>query len=456
MGLEWHQRTALERLRLQSNIIMEKSLEKYLKFRIMNNFYFELRVGVMRSLQKAFLLMFLLFNTFLSIAQDYDLLLKGGRVIDAKNKIDANLDVAVRDGKISRVAVGIPASAAKKVIDVSGLLVSPGLINIHTHVFAGSNPGFSDGQSSQLPDAFAMRSGITTVVDAGTTGWRTFPEFKAKVIDPSITRVLAWVNIFETGFSSGSGFEPDMGTIDVQKTAEVIQKYSEYIVGTRVGHYKGKSWIPFERASEAAQIANVPLFVECHMPQYTLQEQLDHMRPGDIITHSFENVSERMTVVDEQGKVRPFVLDAQKRGVLFDVGHGGAGFWFNQAIPAYNQGLWPNSFGTDEHRTSMNSGMKNMLNVMSKYLTIGMSIPEVIARGSWNAAKSIKREDLGNLSEGSVADIAVLSIINGKFGFVDSGQNRIEGDRKLEAELTVRAGRIVWDLNGLAANKYNK
>ncbi|HQT22645.1 amidohydrolase/deacetylase family metallohydrolase [Daejeonella sp.] len=433
---------------------MENNLLQTEEYRFMNFFYFEIRNRVMMSLQRASLILFLVLSPFLSRAQNYDLLLKGGRLIDAKNKVDAKMDVAVKDGKISRVAADIPASAAKKVLDVSGLIVAPGLINIHTHVFAGSNPGFSDGQSSQLPDAFAIRSGITTVVDAGTTGWRTFPEFKAKVIDPSITRVLAWINIFETGFSSGSGFEPDMGTVSVQKTAEAIQKYKDYIVGTRVGHYKGKSWLPFERASEAAKIANTPLFVECHMPQYTLQEQLDHMRPGDIITHSFENVSERMTVVDEQGKVRPFVLDAQKRGVLFDVGHGGAGFWFNQAIPAFNQGLWPNSFGTDEHRTSMNSGMKNMLNVMSKYLNIGMSIPEVIARGSWNAAKSIKREDLGNLSEGSVADIAVLSIINGKFGFVDSGQNRIQGDRKLEAELTVRAGRIVWDLNGLAANTY--
>lgn len=402
----------------------------------------------------------IVFSLFLFIqtnnAQEIDILLKGGHLIDPKNSIDAKMDIAVKDGKIFRVAADIPSSDAKKVLDVSGFIVAPGLINIHTHVFAGSNPGFSDGQSSQLPDAFALRSGITTVVDAGTTGWRNFPEFKTKVIDPSVTRVLAWINIFETGFSSGSGFEPDMGTVSVQKTAEALQKYKDYIVGTRVGHYIGKSWIPFERASEAAKISNTPLFVECHMPQYTLQEQLDHMRPGDIITHAFENVSERMTVVDEQGKVRPFVLEAQKRGVLFDVGHGGVGFWFNQAIPAFKQGLWPNSFGTDEHRTSMNSGMKNMLNVMSKYMNIGMSVPEIIARGSWNAAKSIKREDLGNLSEGSVADIAVLSIVNGKFGFVDSGQNRIEGSGKLEAELTVRAGRIVWDLNGLAANTYNK
>ena len=389
-------------------------------------------------------------------AQEIDLLLKGGRVLDPKNSLDSKMDVAVKDGKIYRIAAEIPSSSAKKVLDVSGLLVSPGLINIHTHVYAGSKPGFADGQSSQLPDAFAPRSGITTVVDAGTTGWRTFPDFKSKVVDPSLTRVLAFINIFETGFSAGSAIEPDLNTLDVQMTVDAIKKYPEFIVGTRIGHYKGKSWIPFDKASEAAKIADKPLFVECHMPEYSLEDQLKKMRSGDIITHSFENVSERMPIVDEQGKLRSFVLEAQNRGVLFDVGHGGVGFWFNQAIPALKQGLLPNSFGTDEHRTSMNAGMKNMLNVMSKYLTIGMSIPDIIASGSWKPAKSIKREDLGNLSVGSVADIAVLSILNGKYGYVDSGGNRIEGNQKFEAELTVRAGRIIWDLNGLAATPYTK
>ena len=392
----------------------------------------------------------------LTQAQEIDLLLKGGRVIDPKNSIDSKMDVAVKDGKIYRVAADIPSSSAKKVLDVNGMLVSPGLINIHTHVYAGSKPGFVDGQSSQLPDAFAPRSGITTVVDAGTTGWRTFPDFKAKVVDPSLTRVLAFINIFETGFSSGSAIEPDLNTLDVQMTVEAIRKYPEFIVGTRIGHYKGKSWIPFDKASEAARVAEKPLFVECHMPEYSLEDQLKKMRSGDIITHSFENVTERMPIVDEQGKVRPFVLEAQNRGVLFDVGHGGVGFWFDQAIPAFKQGLLPNSFGTDEHRTSMNAGMKNMLNVMSKYLTIGMTIPDIIASGSWKPAKSIKREDLGNLSIGSVADIAVLSILNGQYGYVDSGGNRIQGDRKFEAELTLRAGRIIWDLNGLAASPYKK
>src|SRR5690606_17443811 len=225
-----------------------------------------------------------------------------------------------------------------------------------------------------------------------------------------------FLNIAGSGYSVDDAQE-NLNEMDVSKTTETLKGNPEVLVGVRIGRYEGSSWAPFERASQAARQLDLPLFVECHLPQYTLEDQLNNMRKGDIITHAFENVAERMTVVDASGKVRPFVLEAQKRGVLFDVGHGGAGFWFNQAIPAFRQGLLPNSFGTDEHRTSMNSGMKTMLNVMSKYLNMGMSVPQIISRAAWQPAISIKREDLGNLSEGSIADIAILSIQTGKFGF---------------------------------------
>ncbi|MES2873559.1 MAG: amidohydrolase/deacetylase family metallohydrolase [Bacteroidota bacterium] len=410
------------------------------------------RPGVLKAIL-VFLAFSLVFVPCFSSAQQIDLLIKGGHVIDPKNNINSKMDVAIVAGKIFKVDTNIPAGDAKKIIDATGLYVSPGLINMHTHVYAGSNVGFADGTSSQLPDAFAPRSGITTVVDAGTSGWRNFPDFKTKIIDASATRVLAFLNIAASGYSVDKAQE-NIKEMDVKMTAETVRKNPEILVGVRIGRFEGKDWTPFERASEAARLTNTPLFVECHLPEYSLEDQLKHMRSGDILTHAFENVSERMTVVDEKGKVRPFVMAAQKRGVLFDVGHGRGGFWFNQGIPAFKQGLLPNSFGTDEHRTSMNSGMKTMLNVMSKYLVMGMSLPEVIDRGSWKAAQSIKREDLGNLSVGSVADIAVLSVQEGKFGFVDSGNNRIEGNSKLEAEMTVRAGRIIWDLNGLGAKKF--
>jgi len=386
-------------------------------------------------------------------AQQFDLLIKNGRVIDPKNQIDSKMDVAVKDGKIAKVGKDIPSAQAKKVIDASGLLVTPGLIDIHTHVFVGSKPDtFADGFSSVSPDDFTFRSGVTTVVDAGTSGWRNFSVFKDHVIDKSQTRVLAFLNISGTGMS-GNPEQQDVNDMDAHMTSLAIKKYPDIIVGVKIGHFEGTEWTPFDRALEAARLSDVPLFVECHLPQLPLQEQLGKMRPGDIITHSFEKVSERMPVVDDQGTLRPFVLEAMNRGVLFDVGHGGFGFWFSQAMPALKQGLAPNSFGTDLHRFSMNAGMKSMLNVMSKYLAMGMSFEDIVLRASWNAAKSLKRTDLGQLSEGAVADIAVLSILNGNFGYVDAGGKKIEGKQKLEAELTVRGGKIVWDLNGLSAEK---
>ena len=387
-------------------------------------------------------------------AQQYDLLIMNGHMIDPKNNIDAIRDIAVANGKIAKVDQHIAASEAKKTIDAKGLYVVPGLIDIHTHTFVGNKPDkFADGINSVSPDDFSFKSGVTTVVDAGTSGWRNFPLFKEQVIDKSQTRVLAFLNIAGLGMS-GKSVQEDLQDMNADSAALIAAKYKDIITGIKIGHYEGSDWAPFDRAVEAATKSNTPLFVECHLPKYSLEDQLKKMRPGDIITHSYEQVSERMPVVDEHGKLQPFVLAAKKKGILFDVGHGGAGFWFSQAIPAFQQGLAPNSFGSDLHRFSMNAGMKSMLNIMSKYMAIGMSLEDVISRASWNPARSIKREDLGNLSEGSVADITVLNEMTGKFGFIDAGGNRIEGSKKLEAELTIRAGKIVWDLNGLSARPW--
>ena len=404
----------------------------------------------------ALLTLFLFSLSIVAKSQQYDLLIKDGRVIDPKNRIDAKMDVAIAEGKISKVAKDIPVTQSKKIVDATGLLVTPGFIDIHTHVFVGSKPDiFADGIYSVSADDFSFKSGVTTVVDAGTSGWRNFPTFKSNVIDKSQTRILAFLNIAGVGLS-GKPAQEDILDMDPDKAAELIKKYPDIIVGIKIGHYEGNEWTPFDNALLASKKSNKPLFVECHLPQYSLEDQLNRMSPGDIITHSFEKISERMSVIDEQGKVRPFVKEAQKRGILFDVGHGGAGFWFSEAIPALQQGLKPNSFGTDLHRFSMNAGMKDMLNVMSKYLAMGMTKEDVLVRATWYPAKSIMREDLGHISEGAVADIAVLSLRNGNFGFIDAGGNRIEGHEKFEAELTIREGKIVWDLNGISAQKFER
>jgi dihydroorotase len=399
-------------------------------------------------------ILYLCFFSFRVQAQQYDLLLKNGHVIDPKNKIDSKMDVAIKDGKISKVAPNIPVAQSSKVIDATGLYVTPGFIDMHTHVFVGSKPEtFADGSNSVSPDDFTLRNGVTTVVDAGTSGWRNFPVFKSQVIDKSKTRILAFLNIAGSGMT-GSPYEQDMNDMDAFMTSMVAKKYPDVIVGIKIGHFEGSDWAPFDRALEAGKLSNTPLFVECHLPQFSLEDQLKKMRPGDIITHSFENISERMPITDEKGNLRPFVLEAKNRGVLFDLGHGGAGFWYSIAVPAMKQGLPPNTFGTDLHRFSINAGMKDMLNVMSKYLNLGMELPDVIQRATWNAAKAIKHDELGNLSEGSVADVALFRIRDGKFGYVDAGGNVIEGNRKLEDEMTISKGKIVWDLNGLSAQKF--
>ena len=405
------------------------------------------------AIAAALLSLIFFFLPSFSHAQPYDILIRHGHVIDPKNQVDGEMDVAINEGKIVRIEAGIPAAQGKKVIDASGLYVIPGIIDIHTHVFVGSKPEtFADGFSSLSPDDFTFRSGVTTVVDAGTSGWRNFAIFKHQVIDQSKTRVLAFLNIAGSGMSGSPG-EEDVNDMDPQMTSLTIKKYPDIIVGVQIGHYSGNEWTPFDRAVEAGRLSGTPLLVECHLPKLSLEGQLGRMRPGDILTHAYEKVSERMPVTDSLDKLRPFVLEAKKRGVLFDVGHGGAGFWFSVAIPALKQGLAPNSFGTDLHRFSMNAGMKNILNVMSKYLNMGMSLDDVIRRATWFPARSVKREDLGQISEGAVADIAVLSMQHGKFGFVDAGGNRLNGDRELQAELTIRAGKIVYDLNGISAKE---
>jgi dihydroorotase len=405
-------------------------------------------------------LIFILFFTIFfqlnhSEAQEIDLLLKGGHVIDAKNEIDHQMDVAIANGKIVQVASNISETNAKKVIDASGFYVTPGLIDPHTHVFVGSNSGFADGFSSVSPDDFTLKAGITTVVDAGTSGWRNFPVFKKNVIDRSKTRVLSFLNIAGSGMT-GFPSEEDINDMDARMTALVIEQYPDIIVGVKIGHYRGADWAPFDRALEAGRIAEVPLFVECHLPLLPMEEILDRLRSGDIYTHSFCRATDRTCLLDDKLKIRPSVVKAKEKGIRFDVGHGGAMFHFDIAAPAMEQGLLPDSFGSDLHRYSMNAGMKNMLYTMSKYLNMGMALEDIIFRATWNTAKFLQREDLGHLSEGAVADIAVLNLRTGNFGFIDAKGYKLSGDRKLEAELTIREGKIVWDLNGLAAKEWNK
>lgn len=395
-------------------------------------------------------------------AQNYDILLKGGHLIDPKNKINEKMDIAIKQGKIALVAADISPSSAKKVINVKGLYVTPGLIDIHVHVFAGTNKEqhYMDGPNSLPPDGFTFRAGVTTVVDAGSSGWRSFPLFKKNIIDQSKTRVLAFLNIVGDGMGANEQDSTDMSPVMAARFAEY---YKDDIVGFKVAHYNGLQSIPVDSAVKAGNLSKRPVMVDWRglPPSNSLENLLmKHLRPGDILTHMYHAGKRaprapfyKEALVDPNGKVNQYVFDAQKRGVIFDVGHGGNGFVFSQAIPSLKQGLFPNSISSDLHVGNMNAGMKDMNNIMSKFLNMGMSLQDVILKSTWNPAQYIQRPELGHLSLGSEADIVVLSLKNGDFGYVDSHGFVLNGAQKLETEMTIRAGKIEWDLNGRGAMK---
>lgn len=396
----------------------------------------------------------------LAQAQQFDLLLRGGRLIDPKNSIDGPRDVAIAQGKIARVAERIPQSQAKRVIDASGLVVVPGIIDIHAHVFWGTetNAYMSNGPSALPPDGFTFRVGVTTIVDAGGPGWRNFEPFKAQVIDRSLTRVLALLNIVGSGMKGGAA-EQDLADMDAHLTAKCIKQYPGTLVGVKVAHYQGAEWDPVDRAVEAGRIAGVPVMIDFggHVPELSVRDLLlEHLRPGDIFTHTYAHVKGRIPLVDENGKVRPFVFEAHKRGIVFDVGHGGGSFLYRQAVPALRQGLTPDVISTDLHTGSMNAGMKDILNVMSKFLNLRMSLSDVIERSTWKPAQVVHRTDLGHLSEGAPADVTILRVRKGTFGFVDTGGGRMPGNLKLECELTLREGKVAWDTNGISYPQWDK
>ena len=387
----------------------------------------------------------------------YDLLLKGGRVIDAKNKISALRDVAITEGKIDAVAANLPASQALKTVDVSGLYVVPGIIDIHTHVYTGTGERNSyAGDNSVYPDGFTFRVGVTTVVDVGGAGWRNFEDFRDRVINRSQTRVLAFLNIVGNGMRGGK-WEQDLNDMEVKPTADMALKYKGLIVGIKSAHYSGPEWAPFERAEEAAKIAGVPLMVDfgSNLPQRPLYDLLNKVyRAGDIYTHMYSGL--RGEQDSETRGPSKSLTDSRKRGVIFDVGHGGGSFLWRVAVPLTKAGFAPDSISTDLHIGSMNSGMKDMLNVMSKFLVMGMPLDDVIRLSTWNPAREIQHEDLGHLSPGAIADIAVLRLERGDFGFVDSNGARLRGTQKLTCELTVKDGRVVYDLNGITREDWDK
>jgi dihydroorotase len=382
----------------------------------------------------------------------YDLLLKGGHVIDAKNHIDGVRDVAISNGQIARVTAEINPVEARKVVDVSGLYVTPGLVDMHVHVFKRNNPPVTMNEEAVQPDAFSFRSGVTTMVDAGSSGWKEFPEFRDRVIKRAKTRVLAFLNIVGAGM--GTGHENEPSEMDSEAAAKCAKESPDIIVGFKSAHYAGPGWPSVENAVKAGNLTGLPVMVDFGQITSDLNIDtlfLDKLRPGDVFTHCFSGHREEVL---ENGKLNPAMVAGRKRGIIFDIGFGQASFYWYVAVPAYQAGFHPDSISTDLHTNSMNGGMKNIDNVMTDIIALGSSFADVVRMTTWAPAQEIRRPTLGNLDVGTEADVAVFRLESGRYGLLDSAGAKMPGTQRIVCELTLRKGVVSWDLNGLASEDW--
>jgi dihydroorotase len=396
----------------------------------------------------------------------YELLLKDGHVIDPANHVDGVLDVAVKNGKIAAVARNIPAREAAKLVDVAGLYVTPGLVDIHYHVGHGGAPlnWFTPEAASKeaplgvLAD-LALKSGVTTVVDAGSAGADTFLQQKQEVIDRAQVRVLAFLNIVASGMRGG--LEQDVTQMNPTRCMDTIQKYKDILVGVKTAHYwtegawdrEHPPWAAVDRAEECGRAAGVPVMIDFwpRSGRSYAELILEKMRPGDMHTHVF---AQQFPVILPDGRLNPIMNQARSRGVVFDLGHGAASFWFRNAVPAVKQGFIPDSMSTDLHRG--NYRVVSMTEVLSKFLAMGLPLEDVIARSTVNPAREIGRPELGTLSIGAEADVAVFEQLHGNFGYIDCGFAKMSGSVRLVARLTIRTGRILYDPSGLSMVEWEK
>ena len=367
-----------------------------------------------------------------------DLLLKGAHLIDPQNHLDRISDLAIKDGRIAAIGPDLEGPATQT-LEVSGRYLTPGLIDLHAHVYGGYGGWL-------FPDQHALPNGVTTVVDAGDPGYRSFQDFKETIIEPSTTRILAFLNIVGAGMIGPA--EQDTADMDPEPCAATIRQNPEYLVGTKSAHFSGPGWESAGGAIEAARLSDTIAMIDfAPQPTRSYAELLERMAPGDIHTHMY---AAHIPLLDENKKINDYVRTARQRGNIFDTGHGSGSFWFRIAAPALEQGFPPDTISTDLHKSSRMLPNALMPIVMSKFLALGMPLAEVVYRATQKPAQVIRRPELGHLSVGAIADVAVFALRQGDFGFVDSGLARLRGSQRLECELTLRAGKIVWDLNGLS------
>jgi dihydroorotase len=372
----------------------------------------------------------------------YDLILRGGRVVDPSQKLDAVTDVGLSAGKVARIGAGLQAAASTDIRDVSGRIVTPGLIDLHTHVYWGGTSLGIDAED------FCRSSGVTTAVDTGSAGPGNFAGFRKHVIERSEVRILAYLHVSFAGIYAFSprvmvGESEEIRLMAPIDAAEVANANRDIIVGIKVrvgARASGRSGtVPLDIALQVADEVGLPLMAHIDEPPPSYEEVLARLRPGDILTHAFRPFPNSPATA--QGTVKRAVIEARQRGVLFDIGHGKGSFAFKTARAMLANGFLPDTISSDVHALCINGPAFDQVTTMSKFLCLGMPLTQVIAASTVNAAFALKRPELGSLKPGSVGDATILSVKEGRFDYVDVVGEQLTGDRRIVSEGVVLAGR---------------
>lgn len=401
--------------------------------------------------------------------ETYDLLLKGGRVVDPSQDMDKMADVALSRGQIAEVAEVIPPHAAVEVIDVTGKLVVPGLVDIHTHVYIGV--------TSLIPveaDPTCLAKGATTIADAGSAGAYTIDGFRRFIAEPAKTRILAFLNISSIGMPSIMRL-PELGwlrLVDVDAAVEAIEANRDLVVGLKIRMMRpaiGENGAeePLNLALGAAKQAGVPLMIHIGDTPIPLPGILNLLRPGDIVTHTYNAVGGYQlvnggkswrklppvtrgagtTILDSNGRVIPEAWEAKERGVIMDVGYGVNSFCFEVFSTAFDQGFTPDIISSDLHQLNLHGPVYDFPTVMSCFLCLGMTLQQVIEASTTRPAQVLGLADeIGTLRPGASGDVAVMDLLEGRFEYRDATGASIRGASRLLPHLTVRAGKLAKNI----------